>query len=302
MGDSVRYYDGSTQIHSYILQRTLSGIQLPTDRYTADGQEVYDNKLNSTRKLLQTEIDSVLKKPGIVVNSFTNKHDLSVQGTERILASIDFEAVDDAVIVFLSSVPLVMDSDGTVEVIYYLDRVRLNDYAFKQYYEKGSHILTLEYDFAVLKDTKAEFSISLNTEYTPSAIREHSAAVESLEQFARTGTYTEPSVDTSVPTLSVSRNTVKAVIFSKDLKETKGSRWDGTIEIEDVFGRLNIKGNIQTGNLTAAVTAGVQEPEKSMLQDTFKNLEIGSGMTVFFSGGAEMEQGGEGDAERNNEN
>lgn len=284
VGDSIRYYDGDMQIKSYILQRTLTGIQQPADQYSADGQEVYDNRLNSTRKLLQTEIDAVLKKPGIVVNSFTNKHDITVQGLERTAASIDFDAVDDAVIVFISSIPVTMDADGTVEVIYYLDRVRLNDYAFKQYYEKGSHILTLEYDFAVLKGTKAEFSVSLKTEYTQSAIREHGAAVKSLTQFARTGIYTELSVDTSVPALSVSRNTIKAVIFSKDLKETKGSRWDGTIEIEDMLKRVNISGDMQVGNLTAAVTAGVQKPGESMLQDTFSDVEIESGISVFFGG------------------
>ena len=281
VGDSIRYYDGETQIKSYILQRTLTGIQQPTDRYSADGQEIYDNRLNPTRKLLQTEINAVLKKPGVVVNSFTNKHDLSIQGTERTVASIDFETTDDAVIVFLSSIPLTMDADGTVEVIYYLDRIRLNDYAFKQYYGRGKHILTLAYDFAVLKDTKAEFSISLNTEYTKSAVREQSAAIESLTGYVKTGIYTEPAEDTTVPVLAVSRETVKAVIFSKDLKEIQGSRWDGTIEIEDVVKPVYIDGDAHVKNgMTDRASVEMINPVSGSVSEYIPDIVIGDGINV----------------------
>lgn len=60
-GDTVRLSTNTQLIETYILQRTLSGVQSLKDRYIADGEEYYEMKMNSVKQAisnLQTEVSN----------------------------------------------------------------------------------------------------------------------------------------------------------------------------------------------------------------------------------------------------
>ncbi len=249
VGDSIRYYDGDVTIDSYIMQRRLSGIQRLTDSYSATAKETYGNNLNSTRRLLQTEINKVLNKAGLVVKPFTNKKALKITEGINNVAQISFKTTDDAVIVFAASIPLSMNLDGIVDVDYYLDAVKLNDSPFRQYYQMGDHTLSLVYTFEALKGTSANFSIIMKTGYYESTSRVQEAQIKGLIQFSQNGgTYEPAEIDQTVPACNIAQRAVQAVIFSAGLEPTKVAIWDGTIEIEEKF-----KG-IELGNSTLKIS------------------------------------------------
>ena len=276
VGDSIRYYDGDVTIDSYIMQRRLSGIQRLTDSYSATAKETYGNNLNSTRRLLQTEINKVLNKAGLVVKPFTNPKALKVTDGGNNVAQISFKTTDDAVIVFAASIPLRMNLDGIVDVYYYLDTAKLNDEPFRQYYEKGEHTLSLVYTFEALNGTSANFSILMKTGYYESASRIQDAQIKGLIQFAQNGgTYETAEIDKTVPACDIAQRAVQAVIFSAGLEPTKVSVWDGTIEIEEKFKGIELdKTNIKIGNFTETVSAKTKEPETSGLSEVFAGIAL----------------------------
>ncbi len=262
VGDSIRYYDGDVTIDSYIMQRTLSGIQRLTDSYSATAKEAYGNNLNSTRRLLQTEINKVLNKAGLVVKPFTNPKALKVTDGGNNVAQISFKTTDDAVIVFAASIPLRMNLDGIVDVYYYLDTAKLNDEPFRQYYEKGEHTLSLVYTFEALKGTSANFSILMKTGYYESASRIRDAQIKGLIQFAQNGgTYETAEIDQTVPACDIAQRATQAVIFSAGLEPTKVSVWDGTIEIEE-----NVPSLVK---LTSASVSVNKVSEEFMVEDQY---------------------------------
>lgn len=262
VGDSIRYYDGDVTIDSYIMQRTLSGIQRLTDSYSATAKETYGNNLNSTRRLLQTEINKVLNKAGLVVKPFTNPKALNVTDGGNNVAQISFKTTDDAVIVFAASIPLRMNLDGIVDVYYYLDTAKLNDEPFRQYYEKGEHTLSLVYTFEALNGTSANFSILMKTGYYESASRIQDAQIKGLIQFAQNGgTYETAEIDQTVPACDIAQRAAQAVIFSAGLEPTKVSVWDGTIEIEE-----NVPSLVK---LTSASVSVNKVSEEFMVEDQY---------------------------------
>lgn len=276
VGDSIRYYDWDVTIDSYIMQRRLSGIQRLTDSYSATAKETYGNNLNSTRRLLQTEINKVLNKAGLVVKPFTNPKALKVTDGGNNVAQISFKTTDDTVIVFAASIPLCMNLDGIVDVYYYLDTAKLNDEPFRQYYEKGEHTLSLVYTFEALKGTIANFSILMKTGYYESASRIRDAQIKGLIQFAQNGgTYEPAEIDQTVPACDIAQRATQAVIFSAGLEPTKVSVWDGTIEIEEKFKGIELdKTNIKIGNFTETVSAKTKEPETSGLSEVFAGIAL----------------------------
>lgn len=276
VGDSVRYYDGDVTIDSYIMQRTLTGIQRLTDSYSATAKETYGNNLNSTRRLVQTEIKKVLNKAGLVVKPFTNKKALKITEGINNVAQIGFKTTDDAVIVFAASIPLSMNLDGIVDVDYYLDAVKLNDSPFRQYYQMGDHTLSLVYTFEALKGTSANFSIIMKTGYYESTSRVQEAQIKGLIQFSKNGgTYEPAEIDQTVPACDIAQRATQAVIFSAGLEPTKVSVWDGTIEIEEKFKGIELdKTNIKIGNFTETVSAKTKEPETSGLSEVFAGIAL----------------------------
>lgn len=274
VGDSVRYYDGGLTIDSYILQRTLTGIRALTDTYTAEGNEFYDNKLNSTKRLVQTEVNKVLNKSGLEIEPFTNKYSLSIQGKAANAAQIAFKTTDDTVIAFAASIPFTMDLDGIVEAAYYVDETQINDIPFRQYFEKGQNVLTLFYEFEALKDTTGVFAIRLSTDYVESMGRTHDAQIKGLIQFAQSGgTYSPANIDTTVPTADIVKGAIKAVVFSSDLVKSKHRIWDGTIDIEERFTSILIKSNdITIGSITESLSTKTQTPAASTITEVFNGI------------------------------
>lgn len=280
VGDSIRYYDGDIIIDSYIMQRTLSGIQRLTDSYSATAKETYGNNLNSTRRLLQTEINKVLNKAGLVVKPFTNKKALTIMDGINNVAQISFKTTDDAVIVFAASIPLTMKLDGIVDVYYYLDAAKLNESPFRQYYEKGEHILSLVYTFEALKGTSANFSVIMKTGYYESTSRVQEAQIKGLIQFSQNGgTYEPAQIDQTIPACDIAQRAVQAVIFSANLEPTKIAIWDGTIEIEEKFKGIELgNSDIKIGNFSEAVSAKIKGPETAGFSEVFPGITLSNSL------------------------
>ena len=283
VGDSVRYYDGGLTIDSYILQRTLTGIRALTDTYTAEGNEFYDNKLNSTKRLVQTEVNKVLSKSGLEIKPFTNKYSLSIQGKAANAAQIAFKTTDDTVIAFAASIPFTMDLDGIVEAAYYLDETQINDIPFRQYFEKGQNVLTLFYEFEALKDTAGVFALRLSTDYVESTDRTHDAQIKGLIQFAQNGgTYSPADIDATVPTADIVKGAIKAVVFSSDLVKNKHRIWDGTIDIEETIEELTVKNNdVVLKEMSEYVSCVAENPPGANISETLGLLSFSSPVYLY---------------------
>ena len=77
VGDAVRLFTKYELIESYILSRTLKGIQALKDSFTAKGEERYDEKVNSVRKSI------------IQLKGKTNELERTVEETKSTITDVE---------------------------------------------------------------------------------------------------------------------------------------------------------------------------------------------------------------------
>lgn len=168
------------------------------------------------------------------IKTFTNTETFTIKGNAVKVCSVNFQSTKDTIIVVVASIPLEIDCDGVVNVSYYIDTKKSNSIPFDQYYDKGSHILTLTYNVEVPKDTTASFNIYLGTSYYESDCRKQNAQLAGLIKYAKSGgSYSQGTIDTTVPTIKIPDMGIRATIFANDLSKEEFRYWDGTITVKE---------------------------------------------------------------------
>lgn len=104
VGDAVRLNTKTQRIESYVLQRTLTGIQALRDDYTADGTEYQPKKVNSVQRDIQQ-----LKGKNVALEKYADSILLSVEDLESYTKS-EIRLLED-------EISLKVDADGVISSI-----------------------------------------------------------------------------------------------------------------------------------------------------------------------------------------
>lgn len=198
----------------------------------------------------------------VITHSYTNVSPYTIGQKEKTIISINYATTANAHPVFIATVPFTTDRDGYVTFKYYLDEVLMPDDTLRQYVFRGDHFVTLSNNMTAEKDTRHTLTVKACTEYVESDARQQAAKITSFERYITTGKYTAQAIDTTIPKVTIAKNTIRAVLYAQGMAGT--DEWDGTINISEYVTPMDLPRMQLSGFTASAALAEVPRTDKAI--------------------------------------
>lgn len=249
-------------LYTYALQQTYTFLSDEgiTGQYIADGTEFYTRDISDNSQAIydiDNEINTIYRN-NFYAYTFTNEQDFTVTGTEKTIIKFNISATSETDVIFVATIPIVMRSDARIIIDYLLDASVIEKDRVTMLLQKGEQLIPLTNFLPVGQDGRLTLTISIKIEYEETENRIQNANIISLTEYVKTGTYKEPTVDTTVLDGSIKKNAIRAVIFAKGLAGE--IPWDGTLNITDSVPLFNIsKSSTQLDKLSDSVICALNK-------------------------------------------
>lgn len=277
VGDAICVESKYKTIKTYIMERTLTGIQGMMDSYETKTDELIkepSGTKSDVKKLWQRseELEKDAATKDIILYSVTNDLTLTLNQNETTIAEFNIASVRVCAPIIFCTFPFTMNLDGNITIRYYFDNVLSEKDTLTQYANRGENLLSFNYVFDMAKDLRIRVKITAQATYTESDLRQNIAKIISFENFAKTGKYTEQPIDTTPPSGNIPRYGVKAVIFAQGMAGK--DVWNGEIVLTDVFDSISI-GGISVDALSDKVLVSPLKPNSNNISEVFGEFSIG---------------------------
>ena len=255
-GDYIKLHskDGK-EILTYILNRTLTGVQSQRDNYIADGVKIYYQNLNSTEKTISTINGRITEVSNNITyeHAFINSEDISVNSMETTIIQINAAASTDASVIFICTIPFTISLDGYIEFNYYLNGSIITTDTVNFYSTRGDNVVTLSNVLNITANERVMLKVTAKAKYFESDYRIHDAKIISFENYIKTGTYEETEINTDIPEVSIKAKSIKAVMFARGL--ASGTGWDGNLEFTDYMDLVSVQSTSMISFIDSAITS-----------------------------------------------
>ena len=230
------------EIYTYCLQQdfVINSEEQITGTYRADGTQTYTRETNTNSEAIydiDKEIQTIYRN-NFYAYTFTNEEKISVNQVEKVVIKFDISATAKTDVVFIGTIPLVMDLDGKVTVDYYIDATKREEDSVPVVLPKGNQVITLTNFLPMSEDGRLSLTVSVKVEYFETENRVQDAKIISLENYVKNGTYTDPVIDQTVAKTEIPLHGIKAVVFAKGLAGEVP--WDGTLNFVEQVPALKI--------------------------------------------------------------
>ncbi len=224
-----------------------------------------------------------IAKKEIAVYAHTNITDYTVGSEDTVIATIIFSSGTNTTAVFVATVPYELDCDGNIIFSCFYDSVRLEDSDLTVYKVRGKHASTFTNYFSVTPNTQHTVVVKARTECFQSDKRKADAQLVTQNNFIEAlqsqGTFTpvfvKGTIDTTVPAMSISAKSIKAILFGQGL--TGVGAWDGNIFASDSVSPIaigNFKAMLGSIGDGASVMSTISLP--SAIVDSVPTVRFGS--------------------------
>lgn len=264
----------------YVFSRELTGLQAMRDSYSANGEEYqteFITDVNAQITALEMAYNDLVEQQ-FVVYTYQNisKYEVTSAKETKII-QINYSAVSNTEPVFISTIPVTMDSDGNLILRYYIDAVLMSQDTLTKYLPRGTHFVTISNFFTIAQNRRATLTVTAQMEYFESDERKHDADISALIEFAETGTYTEGVISETAPTATIAANTIRAMLFANGLATTEA--WDGTINFSDTVPDYIITGRapVTVESVSESLNISTQIPTTGTASDTVGDIAVSRG-------------------------
>ena len=259
-GDAVRVNFGSGGYTiSYILQRTLEGIQVLKDTYSADGKREYERTKSGSSGYIGSEQKSNTDE--FYVLTFTNSDEYNIAGgyteaqleqnSEQTIINYLMATTRKTDILFNATIPIDLlmtkdpwflraQYDANAVITYYLDGVQEGN-SITQYITQGHNVITLTnfFHFENAQVRRLEVKIKLASMSNGSIMRTHHALLTYLYDMEWGSGYHGLSIDfVPIPDAHINEKAIRSAIFGKGLVDAP--MWDGKIEVTESFAPIKL--------------------------------------------------------------
>ena len=273
-GDYIKLHskDGK-EILTYILNRTLTGVQSHRDNYIADGVKIYYQNLNSTEKTISTINGRITEVSNNITyeHTFINSEDISVNSMETTIIQINATDSTDSSVIFICTIPFTISLDGYIEFNYYLNGSIITTDTVNFYSTRGDNVVTLSNVLDVTSNERVTLKVTAKTKYFESDYRIHDAKIISFENYINTGTYEEAEINTDIPEVSIKAKSIKAVMFARGL--ASGTEWDGNIELDEYIEPINII-NTSISDFSTNIVTSTDYPKSEEITDNLSVISL----------------------------
>ena len=192
-GDYVTVTSDEGDINTYVLSRTLTGIQSLSDNYESLVSEYYEDEFTSDNSTLfvNSEIQK-LKRDSFYTYTFSNSKAYEIDKNDELIIQYNVYATEETDVVFMATIPICMDSDGEIVLEYTIDSAVVPNTELRQYLHKGNNFVTVVNYFNAGGNDRFTLGLMAHLEYVESMERIHNAKILSFENYISTGSYEEP--------------------------------------------------------------------------------------------------------------
>lgn len=190
----------------------------------------------------------------VIVYSYTNTSDMSFQSEEKDIIQMTYSSiVENAKPILIATVQLEMDCDGYAVFRFYVDSVLQENFTLRKYLEAGQHFVTFSFNSTMAKDERAKLVVTAQMEYYESEYRKQQAnvitnnnAIIAIADYLKNAepdtelSWESVNVDTTIPTCTILKNKINAVLFAQGLGAS--GKWDGTFTFAETVDRLALTG------------------------------------------------------------
>ena len=233
-------------------------------------------KLSGVKNKEGKQIDSLessIESKSIVIKNYSNADSLVFNSSAVEIAALNYATTEATKAVFLMTVRVNVSLDGLLVVKFYLDGKEDTERVYKQYLERGEHIVSIADIYMSGANDRHMISIMAHMEYFESDKRKQAADVQThknfLDAIKTTGAtvdnnivvfpaYNVAEIDKTVATATISAGGVKAILYGQGLAG-EGS-WDGTLNLTDELANLVFGTSLDVGSLTDTMSCTTQIP------------------------------------------
>lgn len=234
--------------------------------------------LKNKNQLDSADVESAIAAKDVVVYTYTNASKFTMQSTEKVIIRISYTTVAAATPIFIATIPVEMLNDGYLKLKYRKNDADIEGSEIYKYLAKGKHFVTILYYLSDESDQWNKLEVVASTEYVESVDRVNTADIAALKTYATSGTLPAAVIDTTVPTATIEKQTIKAVLFGQGLA-TAAKEWDGRISVVEVIPEIQVGVNVQP--FTAAMQLAQQQPKKSTFSETISAIQVGVSVQPF---------------------
>lgn len=260
--------DGSNVV-SYITSYTWS--YHGTMKITGVGGNPKLAKLKNKNSIDASTLANEIASKDIAIYTYTNASKYSINSEAKVVIKISYVTTENTTPIFIATIPLEMAADGVVHFAYEKDDVPIENADLYKYLPKGKHFVTLLYYLTEKANKFTTLEVLANTEYFESADRVQAADIKALQDFASTGTLPASVIDTTIPSMTIEKMQIKAIIFGQGLV-SNSKEWDGRLTFTEVVTGLEVKDILPT--ITDAMKVETQVPTGSTFTETVPRLQV----------------------------
>lgn len=237
LGDCIKFSEGNSIITNctwkYRGAQTLKSIGL-NPKLQAVKDKTY-------KQLVSMSADVEACKIGIY--EYINSQQYVITTDPVKVITMQYSSVADGKTLFFASIQVDLDTDGEIEITYYIDQILDEERTRRVYLSKGKHLLTL-FDWVETKENaRNELWVFLQPLYVESVQRVQTADIDTqknritalINSVTNQTEYAEPTateIDTTIPTITILEKQAKALVYGQGLA-TSGFVWDGTLNFDE---------------------------------------------------------------------
>ena len=235
-GDYITVNSDEGDINTYILSRSLIGIQSLQDRYDSLVTEYYTDEYSSDNSTLfiNNEIQKI-KKDSFSTYTFSNSEEYTLDENTTTLIQYNVYATEKTDVVLMATIPVYMERDGELVIRYTMDSAIVPNTELRKYLHEGNNFVSIINYFNAGENDRFRLEVLGHLEYVESTDRRHEAKILSFENYIKNGFYSEISIDNTIPEGKINRFGIRSVLLARGVGVT--NTWDGTITIADVFNK-----------------------------------------------------------------
>lgn len=231
-----------------------------------------DGVVTQNEKMM-AQIESQLSSKNLTVKTYTNSRRMTVGSSEQQVIIFNFATTEKTTVMFMATIPFVSELDGNVILTCYIDGNLDESATIQQYFERGSHTLTFTNYFPMTENGRATLKINMCVGYFESDIRRHDSKISSIMDYIATGILPEPVIDTSIPSITIEKEGIKALLFAQGM--AGAGQWDGTLNFVEELNVVPVISRIGIGGLAENIRAEHVPVKNTIIAAQFDEIHSG---------------------------
>lgn len=255
-------------------------------------------KVTKYRDKYTNSLESSIDTKTVVVKEYSNAGDIEFSTKDTEIATLNFATTESYKPIMLLCVRLSVDRDGLLVLQFYNDGVLDAERTYKQYIERGEHIVTIADVYDMASNERRTVNVLAHMEYFESDTRKQDAEIKTQNNFLSAIEKTAPTVadnvvvfpaydkgviDETVATATIKAGCVNMVLYGQGVAGE--GKWDGTINFTEEVSEFLFNGGLAFAKITDAVASKLYTPTPIVFTASIGNASFSGGLT--FAGATE---------------